>query len=218
MNQDFSKRVSYCLDNLEWEASPAAGVWRKKLAREAAEHGQATSLVRYEPGAAFATHTHDGGEEILVLEGIFSDESGDYPQGSYFRNPPGTSHAPSSATGCVLLVKLCHFQPGDNHQIVTTIADTQWRPTNNHKATLLHHFEQESTIASWLSANEKLHTSADVGRELFVVSGSLLVERTHFPAYSWLRIPPDDNVDIVAGGEGALVLFKQGHFSVKEKS
>lgn len=88
LNMDRSQRMAVDTGNLEWEASPVAGVWRKKLEREAAESGQVTSVVRYAPGTCFTAHSHPLGEEILVLEGVFSDEHGDYPAGAYLRNPP----------------------------------------------------------------------------------------------------------------------------------
>ena len=58
------------------------------------EVARATSIVRYAPGSSFARHEHAKGEEFLVLEGIFSDDSGDYPAGFYVRNPPGSGHTP----------------------------------------------------------------------------------------------------------------------------
>ena len=61
------------------------------LERQGAESGRATSVVRYAPGSDFAAHTHTGGEEFIVLDGVFSDDSGDYSAGSYVRNPVGSS-------------------------------------------------------------------------------------------------------------------------------
>ena len=83
------------------------------LDRSGGEVARATSIVRYAPGARFDRHVHGGGEEILVLEGVFSDESGDHPAGTYLRNPPGSAHAPFSREGCVLFVKLWQFTAGD---------------------------------------------------------------------------------------------------------
>ena len=110
LNMDFSKRVVVNTADEEWVASPRAGVWRKPLAREEAEQGHATSIVRYDAGASFSVHDHPLGEEILVLDGVFSDETGDYPAGTYLRNPEGFRHAPFSKEGCVILVKLHQFQ------------------------------------------------------------------------------------------------------------
>lgn len=74
------------------------GVQRRVLEREDAESGRATSIVRYAPGSAFSPHVHAGGEEFLVLEGIFSDESGDFGPGMYVRNPIGSKHLPIART------------------------------------------------------------------------------------------------------------------------
>lgn len=76
LNMQFDRPVVIDTNKVDWQQSPRPGVWRKLLAREEAERGHATSIVRYDPGAAFATHGHPLGEEILVLAGTFSDEHG----------------------------------------------------------------------------------------------------------------------------------------------
>lgn len=103
INEDLTKPVIVHSAKLDWVPSPAAGVDRRMLYRVGGEVARATSIVRYAPGSAFPRHVHSGGEEILVLEGTFEDEHGDYPAGSYFRNPPGTSHVPASKNGCTIL-------------------------------------------------------------------------------------------------------------------
>lgn len=104
LNMKLDERVFIDANNLEWLGSPANGVVRKPLEKEFAEHGRTTSIVKFMPGAKFPQHSHPLGEEILVLEGVFSDESGDYPAGTYLRNPPGTRHSTFSKEGCTLFV------------------------------------------------------------------------------------------------------------------
>jgi hypothetical protein len=118
LNMNFEQRVVIETDQQPWIASPHAGVWRKPLARESAERGHATSLVKFNAGASFSEHDHPLGEEILVLSSTFSDHSGDYQAGSYFRNPEGFKHAPFSKEGCVLFVKLHQFTHGDDEHVV----------------------------------------------------------------------------------------------------
>ena len=118
INDDLTIPVIIQASELPWVASPAAGVDRRMLFRIGDEVARATSIVRYAPRSAFPRHTHGGGEEIVVLEGVFQDEHGDYPAGSYFRNPPGTSHVPASAEGCTIFVRLWQFREGDDQQIV----------------------------------------------------------------------------------------------------
>src|SRR6266704_5630699 len=106
VNADFSRRVVIATDEMPWIPSPQAGVERRPLDRIGGEVARATSLVRYAPASAFAAHTHGLGEEFLVLDGVLSDEHGDYPTGTYVRNPPGSRHSPRTAPGCMILVKL----------------------------------------------------------------------------------------------------------------
>jgi len=109
LNADFSKRVVIDTEAMPWEASPMPGVKRRKLDRIGEEVARATSLVKYDPDSYFSAHTHGGGEEFFVLEGVFSDEHGDYPAGTYVRNPIGSSHTPRSEEGCIIFVKV--FNP-----------------------------------------------------------------------------------------------------------
>ena len=107
LNAAFDQQVLIHSDQLEWIASPMAGVDRRMLDRIGAEVARATTIVRYAEGSRFSEHTHSGGEEFIVLEGIFQDEHGDYHAGTYVRNPPTTAHTPRSEMGCTIFVKLC---------------------------------------------------------------------------------------------------------------
>ena len=68
------------------------------------------------------------GEEIYALEGVFFDETGDYPAGTYIRNLPGSKHEPFTDDGCTLFVKLDQFQDDDDQHIVIRPEQQQWRP------------------------------------------------------------------------------------------
>jgi len=127
LNSDFSRRVVVLPAQYHFVDSPLAGVSRMMLDRAGNEVARATSIVRYAAGSGYIGHTHDGGEEILVLDGVFSDEHGDYPPGTYLRNPPGTSHQPFSRDGCSLLVKLWQFAADDNKQQVINTQAQPWR-------------------------------------------------------------------------------------------
>ncbi len=113
INADLSQRAVVRSEELPWVESPLPGVDRRMLERDGGEVARATSIVRYAPDSAFSAHTHGGGEEFLVLEGVFSDESGDFGPGMYVRNPPGSRHAPRSGPGCTIFVKLRQMDPND---------------------------------------------------------------------------------------------------------
>lgn len=191
LNMDFTKRAVINSNDQDWQASPMAGIWRKPLAREEAERGHATSIVRYEPGASFRPHDHPAGEEILVLDGVFSDETGDYGPGSYFRNPEGFKHAPFSKEGCVILVKLHQFQEGDNERLCINTNETPWHPgIGNLYVMPLHQFGTESTALVHWPAGERfqMHTHMG-GEEIYVIRGEFIDEHGCYPQGSWIRSP-----------------------------
>jgi len=191
LNMQFDHRVVIDTNQVHWEPSPRSGVWRKPLAREEAERGHATSIVRYDPGASFPTHDHPLGEEILVLEGTFSDEHGDFGAGTYIRNPPGSSHAPFSAEGCVLLVKLHQFWARDTAQVRISTAQGTWLPGPGKIQVMpLHEFEGEHVeLEKWPAGAHGQPHHGSGGEEIFVLSGEFKDEHGSYPAGSWLRSP-----------------------------
>ena len=128
VNADFSRRVVIATDEMPWIPSPQAGVERRPLDRIGGEVARATSLVRYAPASSFPAHDHALGEEFLVLNGVFSDEHGDYPAGTYVRNPPNSRHTPRTAPGCVILVKLRQMRPTEQRRVVIHTASSIWQP------------------------------------------------------------------------------------------
>ncbi len=212
LNMELDKAVVIDTNEMDWEASPSAGVWRKPLAREAAEHGHTTSVVRYDSGSAFSAHAHPLGEEIFVLDGVFSDEHGDYPAGTYLRNPPGSRHSPRSEAGCVLLVKLDQFDPAD---LATVRLDTNrgdWLPGEGRlEMMLLHDFAYESVVLLRWPANSRLDPHVHFGgEEIFVLSGTLYDEYGRYPAGTWLRNPHNsEHCPYVE--EETVIWIKTGH-------
>ena len=191
LNMQFDRQVTIHAGDQPWQPSPMAGVWRKPLAREAAEQGHATSIVRYDPGASFPRHEHPGGEEILVLEGVFSDEHGDFGAGTYFRNPPGSSHAPFSREGCTLFVKLHQFQPDDSAQVCIDTACSAWLPGQGGLQVMpLHdHAGEHVALVKWPAGERFQRHRHPGGEEIFILSGELRDEHGIYPAGTWLRNP-----------------------------
>lgn len=214
LNMNFAERIVIKTSEEPWVESPSKGVWRKRLAREELEHGHATSIVRYDAGASFSAHNHPKGEEILVLEGIFSDETGDYPAGTYLRNPEGFIHAPFSVDGCVLLVKLCQFQADDKQHITINTNKTEWlQGSGNLQVMPLHSFGTESTALVKWPKNERFQPHSHFGgEEVFVLSGEFIDEHGRYPTGSWIRSPHlSHHFPYVE--EETIILVKTGHLN-----
>ena len=219
LNMQFDQRVTINTNDRPWQPSPVSGVLRKPLAREEAERGHATSLVRYAAGASFPRHGHPLGEEILVLEGTFSDEHGDFGPGTYFRNPPGSSHAPFSQEGCVLLVKLHQFLPNDSAQVCIDTSQTRWLPGSGTLSVMpLHEFAGERVaLMKWAAGESAQSFSHSGGVEIFVLSGELKDEQGSYPRGTWLRNPPMTEFHPFVEQE-TVVWIKTGHLSTLEAS
>ncbi|HEX7881220.1 MAG TPA: cupin domain-containing protein [Afipia sp.] len=204
INDDLTIPVIIQASELPWVASPAAGVERRMLFRIGEEVARATSIVRYAPRSAFPRHTHGGGEEIVVLEGVFQDEHGDYPAGSYFRNPPGTSHVPASAGGCTIFVRLWQFREGDDQQIVRRPAQAGLAPG----AIELFDDGSENVRIEYLAAGAAVTIENRRGLEALVLDGDLTIGDRSLTAQGWIRLPAGDALHAVVGPRGAKLWVK----------
>lgn len=211
---DFSLREVCFAADAQWLDSPSGGVTRRVLDRIGAEVARATSVVRYAPGAQFPTHVHGGGEEIFVLEGTFSDEQGDYPPGSYLRNPPASSHAPFSREGCTLLVKLWQFTEGDTQSLRLNTNELPWRQGMVEGLVVmpLHSADGVDTaLVKWAPNTQFNPHTHPGGEEIFVLDGVFSDEQGDYPAGSWLRNPRWSRHQPFTREEGALIYVKVGH-------
>jgi len=211
-NMDLTKKVVIRTLELDWQPSPMPGVLRKPLERQQQESGHTTSLVKYAPESSFKSHIHPLGEEIYVLEGIFSDESGDYPKGSYLRNPPNSSHSPFSKEGCTLLVKLNQFDSRDLETLRIKPSPNDWRDGHgNLKVLPLHQFETEGTaLVFWPKGEQFIPHRHMGGEEIFVISGVFQDEFAQYPKYTWIRSPHLSTHHPFVE-EDTLIFVKTGH-------
>lgn len=212
LNMNFDERLVIEAGAQPWQPSPAQGVERKPLEREAAEHGHTTSIVRYAAGSYFASHSHPTGEEIFVLEGVFSDEFGDYPAGTYLRNPPRSEHAPFSKEGCVIFVKLNQFQPDDLETVRLDTRRTSWLPgIGGLQVMPLHDFKGEHTALVKWPAGEKFQPHRHFGgEEILVLKGEFRDEHGVYPKHAWLR-SPHLSAHCPYVEQETVILVKTGH-------
>ena len=213
-NMDFSKKVIINTSEENWVDSPENGVKRIPLQREEKESGLTTSVVEYKKGASFKTHSHPQGEEIFVLEGIFSDEYGDYKAGTYIRNPPGSSHTPFSKDGCKIFVKLNQMDNNDISRVVVDTTQNNWSPGHGGlKVFPLHSFGTEGTaLVKWPAGERFMKHTHFGGEEIFVLSGEFMDEHGKYPHGTWIRSPHMSIHDPYVK-EDTIIFVKTGHLS-----
>jgi anti-sigma factor ChrR (cupin superfamily) len=213
INSDFSQRVVVNTQTLDWHASTTVGVKRQMIERYGGEVARATSIVSYEAGVIFPNHTHDFGEEIFVLGGVLSDEQGQYGEGTYVKNPPGSSHAPRAATACRLLVKLRHMDENDSARVVVDTKIAPWYQGMVAGLTVLPLSEFGScntAMVRWAPNtffNPHRHYG---GEEIYVVDGVFEDEHGRYEAGTWIR-SPHMSQHRPFSKEGCTILVKTGH-------
>jgi anti-sigma factor ChrR (cupin superfamily) len=198
-------------ESLPWLPSPSAGVERKLLERVGGEVALATSIVRYAPGSRFDAHVHGAGEEFLVLQGVFSDEHGDYPALTYVRNPPGSVHTPRSGPGCTIFVKLRQMSAHAGQRVVVPARSAD--PGEQ----LLHRGAAVTVMLHRLAPGGTLMLDAHRGgEELFVVEGAARAPGVTLTRWSWWRRPPAEGACLLHTERGAVLWVKRGHLDRAE--
>ena len=214
LNANFGVRVAVHAERMEWTPSPMPGVDRRMLDRIGGEVARATSIVRYAPASQFSPHVHTGGEEFLVLEGVFQDEHGDFPAGSYIRNPPGSAHTPGSPPGCVIFVKLWQFDPADRTHVRIDTNKMRFVPDGLRPGVaimpLFHDGREDVALERW-AAGARLRLEAVDGLEILVLDGGFEEGGESFSRQSWLRLPK--GAATTAQVAGARVWIKRDHLA-----
>jgi len=213
INANFNLRVLVHSDNEPWLESPMPGVERRMLDRIGGEIARATTIVRYAANSHFSEHCHTGGEEFIVLEGIFQDENGNYPAGTYVRNPPTTNHSPRSDQGCTIFVKLWQFDMQDRKQFHLTMPEASATTKGAIKTAILHQHRYETVKYIEVQAGANLTLDASGGVEILVLSGTIAESGDVLRQGSWLRCPSQVKITSIAGNHGAKVWVKLGHLT-----
>jgi anti-sigma factor ChrR (cupin superfamily) len=214
LNADFSERVIVRAEDNAWVASPMPGVDRMMLDRVGDEVARATTIVRYGPNSAFSSHVHDGGEEFIVLEGVFSDEYGDFPAGSFIRNPPTSSHTPRSEHGATIFVKLWQFDPEDRTHVRLAIDEVNPVAAVDRPGVaiqpLFEDAHESARVETW-DAGMDGEIEALGGAELLVLNGTATERGETLTERSWVRVPDGQSLQIKAGPQGVRFWLKIGH-------
>ena len=184
------------------------------------EVARATSIVRYAPHSRFSSHTHGGGEEFLVLDGVFQDEHGDYLAGAYVRNPPTSSHTPSSEPGCTIFVKLWQFDPDDRTPVRIDTSGLSFASAPGLpgvECALLYESAGGLVLLERWAPDTHIAVPLPGGIELLVLDGSFTEGCEVFTRLSWLRLPAGATLHATAGLAGCKVWVKSGHLACEPR-
>jgi len=215
INADLGQRAVVYSEEVPWVDSPLPGVQRRMLERDGGEVARATSIVRYAPNSSFSPHTHGGGEEFLVLDGVFSDESGDFGPGMYVRNPPGSEHTPRSDAGCTIFVKLRQMAPDDREFVRVDTARAAWlagAAPGTSELPLHERGAEHVRLVKLAPGTRVARHDHPGGEEILVLDGGFEDELGRYPKGTWLRNPPG-SAHSTLSRQGCTLFVKTGHLA-----
>lgn len=218
LNADVRQRVVVDTAAMDWAPSPSPTVWRKRLELSGpVEAGRVTAVVRYDPGSRFPAHPHPDGEEIYVLDGTFSDESGDYPKGSYVLNPEGFSHAPFSRDGCTLFVKLRQYPGTTRPHVALDVDAMDWEPRAIPGVSVKRLWAAPDTtedvrLIRFAPGTKLPAHDHPAGEEVFVLEGTYEDADGSYGPGTWVRYPPGSR-HAPGSAEGCVAYVKSGHLA-----
>jgi anti-sigma factor ChrR (cupin superfamily) len=214
INSDFSQPSIVAPEQYRWVASPQEGVERVMLDRLGGENGRATSIVRYARASDFPLHLHPGGEEIFVLSGVFTEGAESYPAGWYIRNPPGSSHQPSSNEGAIIFVKLWQMPGCDGSSVrINTNDPSIWLSFKNGETCPLYEDSFEKVSIERINDGQPLFTMPVDGAEILILTGQLCLGAQQYRRGSWIRLPSGEYPEYIAGKNGVTLYLKTGHLA-----
>ncbi len=214
INADFDQRIVIDTGALDWQPSPSPTVWRKRLYLDGPEEaGVVTSIVRYDADSAFPVHDHPGGEEIFVLDGVSSDEHGDYNSGSFLVNAAGSRHAPFSKDGCVIFVKLRQYAGRDRRHVTLDTGALAWEPGRAEGVSVKTLYAQDGypeqiRLLRLEAGTGPFPHGHPHGEEVFVLDGAVEDEHGRSRAGTWIRNPPGSR-HAPLSRDGAVLLVWQ---------
>ncbi len=201
VNADFSQRVVVRPDEERWAPSPQAGVERLYARPDWRGDRTRDKLRSFCAGSRLSQPYSRRRRRNLMLDGAFEDQNGVHAAGAYLRDPIGSSHAPSSPSGCTLFVKLWQFDTGDRGRVEIDTASSEWRKTPEGFAIQpLHHFAGVMTFLVRLDPGATLNrTIHPLGEEIVVLAGACSDAEGTYPACSWIRDPGGHDQALFSG-------------------
>jgi anti-sigma factor ChrR (cupin superfamily) len=211
-NDNTNLRAVAAASEMQWTATESQSVRRKRFEHDGGSPPRVTSVVEYAANSQFPGHQHPLGEEFLVLQGVFSDEHGHYPTGTYVRNPPGSAHVPFSEPGCIILVKLQQMSTDERQStVVDALGSEGWQETDDEALSRKTLFECANEIVTLyeFQPGAELTMRTDRGViEIFVIEGCVEDELGLYMPWTWVRIPAQSELN-VSSPTGAVIYLKQ---------
>ena len=212
-NDDISQRAVLHSSTLPWIDSGQSGIQSKLLEDRADKFSRFTSIVKYGVNTPPETHICPLGQEILVLDGVYEVGAESYGEGTYIKNPPGSSYTVGSKSGCTLFVKINYLPPDDNQRTIIDTQSSDWFEGLVTGLTVLPLAEfgtRHTALVRWAPKTKFNPHRHYGGEEILVLEGVFEDEFGSYPAGTWMR-SPHMSAHHPFSVDGCLILVMTGH-------
>lgn len=203
MNSDYDKRALIDTNGLVWEKTEHQGVFKKTLALNMKEE---TALIKLEGNTSLNSSSQLNSAEIFVLDGIYINEFGEFPQGTYLHLPKEDEAFVRTTSGCIIFRKT--NQSKDEQQVIINTSNSEWLPGQGNLEVLPLH--TQTALVKWPKNERFIPHKHWGGEEIFVLKGTFMDEHGEYPHGSWIRSPHlSEHYPYV--DEETIIFVKTGH-------
>lgn len=203
MNSAYEKRAFVNTNNIQWQETKTKNVFKKILSIKDKEE---TSFIKLKEGSILNNTVNINCVEIFVLEGIYINEYGEHPKGTYLRLPQEDESLVKSDIACVIFRKTNHFN--GNEKIIIDTNTSEWLQGQGNLQ-VLPLFEQ-TALVKWPKGERFISHKHWGGEEVLVLEGVFKDEHADYPTGSWIRSPHlSEHFPYV--DEETIIFVKTGH-------
>lgn len=184
MNDNYEKRVLINTNDLKWIEDEVKGVSKKLLSKI---NNQETAIIKIEENYKLNTNSKINSVEILVLEGTYINEYGEFKSGTYIRlSKEDELFVESGKMGCIVFRKINHFTDETQNIVIDTINTLWLQGQGNLEVMPL--FEQ-TALVKWPKNEKFISHKHWGGEEIYVLNGTFMDEYGKYPKGTWIRSP-----------------------------
>lgn len=184
MNDKYEKKALINTNDLEWSNNKLKGVSKKLLSKI---NNEETAIIKIEENCKLNTNSNTNSVEILVLEGTYINEYGEFKSGTYLRlSSEDEALVIAGKIGCIIFRKVNHFNDESENIIIDT-NNTLWLKGHGNLG-VMPLFEQ-TALVKWPKNEKFIPHKHWGGEEIFVLEGTFMDEYGMYPKGTWIRSP-----------------------------
>ncbi len=203
MNSDYEQRIPLDTKTLEWQTIENKNIFKKVLSfKDEAE----TAFVKMKKNTILNRHSKINSVELLVLEGTYINEFGEFREGAYLRLPKEDESFVKTTEGCTIFRKINYFN--DEYKVIIDTQSSPWLSGQGNLEVIP--LYEHTALVKWPKGERFIPHKHWGGEEILVLKGVFMDEHGTYPKGYWIRSPHlSQHYPYVE--EETIIFVKTGH-------